>query len=386
MNNIKNQLICGNCIDILKMVNNASIDLVYMDPPFFTQKRHSLTNKYDVEYSFSDKYCNLNEYLQLIKNSAIECKRVLKETGSVFVHCDKTAVHHLRHILDKIFGVNNFQSEIVWIYKRWSNSKKGLLNSHQTILFYSMSSKFNFNNIYTAYSETTNIDQILQERARNRGGKTVYKTDEKGELIHAKNKKGVPLSDVWDIPFLNPKAKERVGYPTQKPVALLERIIKIASNEGDIVLDPFCGSGTTCVASKLNNRSYLGIDISPDAIELANTRVEDMIVSESKLLKLGKSAYIAKSDQELAILRSINAIPVQRNSKIDGFINDGLIPVRIQKKDELLYDSALLLSNYVVSKKMKYGVLIQTNIKDNPISFNCNLDNIKIAKSLNMQI
>lgn len=151
-----------------------------------------------------------------------EMKRILKPTGGVFLHCDTSASHYLRILLDEIFGVDNFRSEIIWTYKRWSNSKKGLLPAHQTIFYYTKGKNYKFNIIYGNYSATTNLDQILQERERDEKGKAVYKRNKNGEIVTAKEKKGVPISDVWEIPFLNPKAKERTGYPTQKPIELLE--------------------------------------------------------------------------------------------------------------------------------------------------------------------
>ncbi|WP_217994048.1 DNA methyltransferase [Lentibacillus sp. CBA3610] len=108
----------------------------------------------------------MNDYYVFIKDRLIECHRVLK-AKAVFLHCDKYASHYLRMALDEVFGMENFQSEIVWSYKRWSNSKSGLLNNHQTIYFYSKTRNFKFNRIYTSYSETTNVDQILQERVRD---------------------------------------------------------------------------------------------------------------------------------------------------------------------------------------------------------------------------
>lgn len=163
----------------------------------------------------------------------------MRDDGSLLLHCDKTASHHLRFVLDEIFGEDNFVNEIVWTYKRWSNSKSGLQNAHQIIFFYSKCENFKFNKLYTDYSATTNIDQILQERERDLFGKAVYKRNADGEIVKPTSKKGVPLSDVWEIPFLNPKAKERCGYPTQKPVALLKKIIEVTTDESDIVLDPF---------------------------------------------------------------------------------------------------------------------------------------------------
>ncbi|HNV51338.1 MAG TPA: site-specific DNA-methyltransferase, partial [Tenuifilaceae bacterium] len=291
-----NSIIHGDCVKVMKYIESEKIDLIYFDPPFYTQKTHSLSNRENSKtYEFDDKFDSLNDYLNLIENVLIESKRVLKNSGSIFLHCDKNASHYIRTLLDKVFGYDNFQNEIIWTYKRWSNSKKGLLNSHQVIFFYSKSQDFTFNTIYTDYSATTNIDQILQERQRNNKGKTSYKKDEDGNIIICKEKKGVPLSDVWEIPFLNPKAKERVGYPTQKPVSLLNQIIKIASNEGDIVLDPFCGSGTTCVSAKLLDRKFIGIDRSIDAVNLTKSRLEKMVISESFLLKKGVEEYIEKS-------------------------------------------------------------------------------------------
>ena len=163
--------------------------------------------------------------------------------------------------------------------------------------------------LYTDYSATTNLDQILQDRERNENGKSVYKKDEKGNVVLGKEKKGVPLSDVWEIPYLNPKAKERTGYPTQKPVLLLNQILNIVTEEGDLVVDPFCGSGTTCVSAKSLKRQFIGIDISKDAVELANSRLEEMVISESNLLNKGTNEYQEKTEKELAILQNINAFP-----------------------------------------------------------------------------
>lgn len=235
-------LIHGDCKIELQKIKGNSIDLIYLDPPFFSQKTQSLKNKENKEYSFEDSWDNIIIYKDYIQERLEECKKVLKNTGSIFLHCDRSASHYLRLALDNVFGADNFQSEIIWSYKRWSNSKKGLLNAHQVIFFYSKTSNFKFNHIYTDYSPTTNLDQIFQKRIRDENGKTIYKTSKNGNIEFIDEKKGVPLSDVWEIPYLNPKAKERAGYPTQKPIFLLERIINLVTNEGDIVLDPFCGS------------------------------------------------------------------------------------------------------------------------------------------------
>lgn len=385
-----NKIIHGNCVEKLKKIASNKVDLVYFDPPFFTQKKHSSTNKDNSKtYEFDDKYNSIEEYLAVIENVLEQSKRVLKNTGSVFLHCDKTASHNIRVVMDRVFGCNNFQSEIIWSYKRWSNSKKGLLNAHQVIFFYSKTQDFKFNTLYTNYSATTNIDQILQDRERNKNGKSVYKRDEKGNPILGKEKKGVPLSDVWEIPYLNPKAKERTGYPTQKPVLLLNQILNIVTDEGDLVLDPFCGSGTTCVSAKSLKRNYIGIDISLDAVELANTRLHEMIISSSNLLSKGAIEYLEKTDKELAILQNINAFPVQRNSGIDGFLkehrNGVPVPVKIQADYESIDDAVEKLEKACYGKDYKLKILIQT--KESAINRLFAFDtDVTILKSLELQI
>ncbi len=319
-----------------------------------------------------------------------QCKRVLKTTGSIFLHCDKSASHHLRILLDQVFGAENFQSEIIWTYRRWSNEKKGLLNAHQTIYFYSKTKNFKFNTIYTDYSPTTNIDQILQERVRNKNGKAVYRRDEHGNVVTGREKKGVPLSDVWYIPFLNPKAKERVGYPTQKPVLLLERIIKIATDAGDCVLDPFCGSGTTLVAAALSGRTYIGIDISSAAVKLSAERLRNPVKSESHLLAVGEEGFREKSDYERRILKAIDAIPVERNSGIDGFlrrfVNGHPVPIRIQKEHEDIETAKRKLITASKSKKCSMMILVRTRLEDSSQLFNWTDDNILVIDAYDLII
>ena len=205
-----NSVITGDACEVLKNISDSSVNLVYLDPPFFSQKEHELRSRSNGRtYSFDDKFSSKVEYISFISLILKEIRRILTNDGSIFLHCDRYASHYLRIELDEIFGENNFQSEIIWSYKRWSNSKKGLLNAHQNIYFYSKTKNFKFNQFYTDYSPSTNIDQILQERVRNSNGKSEYKKDAKGNVILTSEKKGVPLSDVWEIPFLNPKAKER---------------------------------------------------------------------------------------------------------------------------------------------------------------------------------
>jgi site-specific DNA-methyltransferase (adenine-specific) len=384
-----NKIYHGNCVEKLKEIETNKVDLIYFDPPFFTQRKHTLTNKDNSKtYEFDDKFNSIEEYLILVEKVLEQSKRVLKNTGSVFLHCDKTASHNIRVVMDKVFGRENFQSEIIWSYKRWSNAKKGLLNRHQVILFYSKTQDFKFNTLYTDYSATTNLDQILQDRERDENGKSVYKRDKYGKVILGKEKKGVPLSDVWEIPYLNPKAKERMGYPTQKPVLLLNQILNIVTNEGDLVVDPFCGSGTTCVSAKSLKRQFIGIDISQDAVELANSRLEEMVISESNLLKKGTNEYQEKSEKELAILQNVNAFPVQRNSGIDGFLKDHFegmpVPIKIQGEYETIEDAIEKLEKASYGKNYKMKILIQTIETGISRFFGFDSD-VTIIKSLELQ-
>ncbi|BEL27262.1 DNA modification methyltransferase M.XbaI [Streptococcus pneumoniae] len=387
---IKMTVLKGDNLEILKTIESSSIDLIYMDPPFFTQKTQKLSNNKNIMYSFEDTWTSIEDYKEFLSVRLEECKRVLKNSGSIFVHCDKIANHHIRLILDNIFGADMFQSEIIWNYKRWSNSKKGLLNNHQNIYFYSKSKDFKFNTIFTEYSSTTNIDQILVERKRNGNSKTIYKVDNNGNYILAKEKNGVPLSDVWNIPFLNPKAKERVGYPTQKPILLLEQIIKIATDKNDIVLDPFCGSGTTLVASKILNRNYMGIDLSEEAINITQQRLENVIKTSSNLLNKGIEAYRTKTEEEENILKLLQAKIVQRNKGIDGFLPKHFqkkpIPIKIQKNNECLNESISLLQNAINSKKLDFGVVIKTHSDNLLFDFDTIPENIIVVDHFELTI
>ncbi|NOQ64470.1 MAG: site-specific DNA-methyltransferase [Methyloprofundus sp.] len=374
----------------MQLIEKESIDLIYLDPPFFTEKKHTLKNRERTqEFSFDDIWGSHKEYATFLKKGLTLMHGLLKETGSIFIHCDKSGEHIIRALLDQVFGANNFQSEIIWSYKRWSNSKKGLLPAHQNIYFYSKSKDFKFNPIYTAYSETTNIDQILQRRTRDEHNKSVYELDDKGEFKHGDKKKGVPLSDVWEIPYLNPKAKERVGYPTQKPLLLLERVIELTTEKGDVILDPFCGSGTTCVAAKLQGRDFIGIDQSEEAVKLSLSRIKNPIKTHSKLLSKGRASYINVDKDALALLKGIDFNPVQRNKGIDAILvevyENTPVLVRVQKNNETLAEAAVYLLKAKKTKKSKKVILIQTselNLFDEDVTY----DGMVILQSPSLQI
>lgn len=355
-------LINDDCLKAVSSLESTSVDMVYLDPPYFTQKQQTLSDSNGNKYEFSDVWPSRKDYLQFIQERLIEIHRVLKQTGTIFLHCNSTSAHYLRILLDNVFGEENFRSEIIWSYKRWSNSKKGLLAGHQTIFFYSKTKNYKFKTIYCDYSPTTNLDQILQERERNELGKATYRRDRAGNIVLGKEKQGVPLSDVWEIPFLNPKAKERTGYPTQKPVELLERIIEISTDEGDTILDPFCGSGTTLVAAKLLNRDYIGIDTNPSAIELCERRLQMPTKTESILLKIGSKAYKTKTDREMAILQQFDCDVVQRNKGIDAILKkhylNAPVAIKIQKNDETVAQAIRLLWDAGKKRNCSFLILI----------------------------
>lgn len=384
-----NTVIQGDCLNVLVDLPDNSIDLIYLDPPFFTQKVQTLSNRErNKVFSYNDLWSDYKEYTEFLFIRLQELKRVLKNTGSLFFHCDKNATHIIKALLDNVFGSEQFRSEIIWTYKRWSNAKKGLLSAHQTIYFYSKTDDFKFNTLYTDYSESTNIDQILQKRVRDAHGKAVYARDNNGAVILADEKQGVPLSDVWDIPYLNPKAKERVGYPTQKPILLLERILTIASDKGDIVLDPFCGSGTTLVAAKLNQRQYIGMDESLDAVELTKKRLAEPIKTESELLKKGRNTYLTADEELLQLLTGVELQPVQRNKGIDAILKKQYqgtpVLIRMQKKHESLAEAALLLSQAAQKRGAIKSFLIKT--RDDLIIETEIPNNIEIVESIPYKI
>ena len=353
-------LIAGDCLDIMRGMEPESADMAYLDPPFFTQKVQSMRSRDGELYEFSDVWPSLDDYISFMRDRLIEIRRILRETGSVFLHCGSNISHHLRILLDEVFGAGNFRGEIIWSYRRWSNSAKGLLPGHQTIFFYSKSAEYRFTTIYRDYSPSTNIDQILQERARRADGKTVYRRDESGNAILCSGKRGVPLSDVWEIPFLNPKAKERTGYPTQKPVELLERIIRISTDPGDTIIDPFCGSGTALVAASLLGRKHIGIDSNPAAIAICRQRLETPAKTESALLRKGLQSYMTKTEEEISILSQFDCDIVQRNKGIDAimrrFYGGAPAAIRIQKDGESASEAASLLMSS--GRKKGCGLLV----------------------------
>lgn len=247
----------GDNIEILTKFPSNSIDLIYADPPFYTGKTWEVIWKDSPERrAFKDRWAGgIEHYITWMEPRLRECFRVLKPTGSMYLHCDWRASAHLRILMDKIFGAKGFKNEIVWAYRIQGAGKKRWPTKHDNILLYSKTDKYTFNPQYERiYYQKPFFD---------------VKKDEQGRLY-----RDVLVRDVWDdINALISISKELMGYPTQKPVALLERIVKASSNKGDVVLDPFCGCGTTLVASQKLGRRWIGIDISATACKLMGKRL-----------------------------------------------------------------------------------------------------------------
>jgi len=272
-----NYVICGDNLDILKTLESESVDLCYIDPPFFTQKDWG---------EFNDKFKSLDSYIEFMKLRIVEIHRILKPTGSFYLHCDKNANAYLKVMCDSIFGFKHFLNEIIWDYGKYPNmAQSKFTRAHDTILFYSKSKIYIFNKQYLKEDSKRRKEVIRNGyNTKNLDGKKYlyyYGDNAKGKIDETKFdiikevdiSKGMKTPDVWNINILNSQSKENVKYPTQKPEELLERIIKTSSNEGDVILDCFCGSGTTIAVALNLKRRYIGIDKNPKAIELTKKRL-----------------------------------------------------------------------------------------------------------------
>ncbi len=272
------QLILGDCLEVLKGLAPASVDLIYLDPPFFSKRNYQVVWGDEGEIrSFQDRWAGgLDQYLAWLKERVQELHRLLKPTGSIFLHCDWHANAYIRvAILDKIFGEANFKNEIVWCYTAPANVQKRFPQKHDTIFFYAKSkqSYFSAKRIKIPYSSET------VARTRRGAGLMGLKVKGEAEERHKSRlaREGKVPEDYWlDIFRLQGNSRERIGYPTQKPEALLERIILCASKEGDLVLDPFVGGGTTVVVAERLNRQWLGIDQSSTAIKVSELRLRKL--------------------------------------------------------------------------------------------------------------
>ncbi|MEE9455247.1 MAG: DNA methyltransferase [Paracoccaceae bacterium] len=210
-------------------------------------------------------------YLTMMAVRLIELHRVLKDTGSLYLHCDPTASHYLKILLDAVFGKKCFQNEVIWSYRRWPTKAERFQRMHDVILFYGKTTEVGtFNTLFQEASESS------KKRWKGKKQKVTFtESGQRNPTEETLEDATVPLNSVWPMPIIAPASKERLGYPTQKPVALLERIVQASSNEGDVVLDPFCGCGTTVHAAQKLNRNWIGIDVTHLAIGLIERRLKD---------------------------------------------------------------------------------------------------------------
>ena len=297
----QNQLIYGDNLTIMRAMPNACVDLIYLDPPWNSKRNYNLiyrrltgqpvpeqeeafcdTWKMDPEkeemartmpvvlrdYGVDDELVlfwkawidalrhtqpRLLAYLIYMTYRLFEMRRLLKPTGSVYLHCDPTASHYIKVIMDGVFSHNQFRNEIIWHYQTGGASKRHYAQKHDVLLFYSKGNQYHF------YPERILIPRTEKalERAKN----------PKGARISVNNVEKLP-DDVFEIQALNPMAKERLGYPTQKPIALLRRIISASSMPNEVIFDPFCGCGTTIYAAHLEGRKWIGCDIAILSVRL----------------------------------------------------------------------------------------------------------------------
>jgi len=260
----------GDNLTLLKEFSDNQIDLIYIDPPFCSQTTYRCKSRIEKDkvYQFQDKFSGVISYVEWLKPRLKEMKRVLKPTGSLFCHLDWRAVHYVKIELDKIFSYDHLVNEIIWCYKSGGVGKKSFARKHDTILFYAKDKK--------RYLEKFNIKKDEKSYVVTKSGARpiTYYNDEKGiySLVYPK--------DWWnDCGIVSTDAKhsldKRTGYPTQKPVKLLQKIIKATTKEGDIVADFFCGSGTTIVAAQSLNRKWIGCDASEKACQVTSDRLKD---------------------------------------------------------------------------------------------------------------
>ena len=292
-------IFCRDNLEVLRGIDTETVDLIYLDPPFNTNKVHTspigssaegasfqdIFREEDVKQEWigliADKYPTLGTYLQGITAIGhrsnkyylcymavrlIELYRVLKSTGSLYLHCDPTMSHYLKLLLDCIFGPNGFRNNIIWHYGGGGASKKNWGRKHDDIFFYTKGNQWTFN-----------LDDVRDPHKWTDGQKRADGSE--------RNPKGKIPDDVFHLHGVLPWANENTDYPTQKPIALLTRIIKASSHTDDVVLDPFCGCATTCVAAEKLNRQWVGIDVSKKAFELVKERLQKEVADPTDVFK-----------------------------------------------------------------------------------------------------
>ena len=329
---VVNTLFHGDNLDVLRQhVQDASVDLVYLDPPFQSGKDYNVifethTGKpederaqaeafkdtwrwsHEAESSFAEierrggpvatairalrtilRESDIMAYLCMMAPRLVELRRVLKRSGSLYLHCDPTASHYLKVLLDSVFGPACFRNEVVWRYRRWPAKAHRFQRMHDVLLFYTASPghEHTFNTLYgyeKLADSTLKTFGTKKQRADFSSGHrkpSVENTETPGPQLSDYwdvadvAVEPLPLSETWEVGVIAAIGKERTGYPTQKPEALLERVIRASSHEGDVVLDPFCGCGTAIAVAERLGRKWIGIDVAHVAIDLVRDRLRN---------------------------------------------------------------------------------------------------------------
>lgn len=315
-----NVLIIDDNLHALQGLPDECVDLCYIDPPFFSKRDYNVISGEDDEVrSFKDRWgggsssSGMTTYLNWMELRIREIHRVLKSTGSFYLHCDWHASHYLKVMCDKVFGYGNFCTSVVWEYGLGGSSKQYWSRKHDDLLFYVKKMGVHVFNPEMTPATSVKMKGLMKK-----------------------------MDDVWtDIPTINNMAKERVGYPTQKPEKLLERIIKASSNPGDVVLDAFCGSGTTCVAAHKLGRKFIGIDSSYVAIRVIDTRLLEGKRSEDrKWMLIRTPVYSLRELKEMDpydfqefIIKHSSGTPLTKKGKdggIDGWTPKGN-PIQVKR-------------------------------------------------------
>ena len=351
-----NILYWGDNLHVMRTLKPESIDLIYIDPPFFSGKNYNMIFQDQNEVmTFEDIWeGGIPVYTVWLNARLVEMKKLLKPTGSIYVHLDWHAAHYVKVEMDKIFGYDNFRNEISWHYRTGNLSKNQFQRKHDTLLLYSKTDKWTFNplEIKEYYAQIYGPKFKPSFKGRKSG------LDENGDFRISL------VDDVWDLSAVFTLSKEHIGYPTQKPEALLERIIKASSNEGDVVADFFMGGGTTPAVAERLGRRWIASDISRIAVEVTKGRILRQLKSGKGIQKsLDKSHNIEiwswgfydaellqdSSDAEFKdfIVRAYGGRPVA-NEYINGSKNG--LPILVgdkNKKNQITKKEVLEFAKYI---------------------------------------
>ncbi len=363
---------CGDNWEVMQRLPAESIDLIYIDPPFFSNRQHEIIWGNGAELrAFGDRWKGgINVYVQWMKERLMEMHRLLKPTGTIYVHLDWHAVHYVKCEMDNIFGMKNFLNEIIWCYNVGGKSQRHWARKHDSLLFYSKSNEWFFDGKTVGFTRDTGEKSFggkmgVDENGRKYQDKLVKSTGKYYRYYLDEPK--IP-EDWWtDINSIQSQSKERLGYPTQKPKELLERIIKASSNEGDVVADFFVGGGTTIAVAERLGRRWIGCDVSPVACKLARRRVAKLIKDDRNVEIIGMPVTIDELKgmepfefQNYVIVDLLHGTCSRRKSGdhgIDGH-DFGHNPVEVKQSERVGRPVVQKFHSAVRSEKRTKGIIV----------------------------